>query len=70
MKKYYIDGRQLDVGSLTLADVNPKDYPDFSDAFIEEGYFEDGGQLSDQELEQVQDEYPELVNELAFEHYT
>ena len=48
--------------------VDSKDYPDFCDAYFSHAVFEDTGEwLTDEQLEQLQDAYPELVNEMAYE---
>ena len=60
-------GRMVDRASIELDDVHSWDYPDFSDAYISYATFTDGTPLSDDELEQFNDQYPELVNELAFD---
>lgn len=60
-----INGKVVDLGSLMIADVDTKDYPDFADAYIEAGSFEDGTEMSDAELEEFQDKYGHLVNQLA-----
>lgn len=53
---------------LEIDGVDPKDYPDFCDAFICHGVWKDSGkELTDEELEALTDEYPEIVNEMAFE---
>jgi hypothetical protein len=39
-----------DVENLTVAGVDPKDYPDFSDAFFDSGEI-DGRELTDDELD-------------------
>jgi hypothetical protein len=60
-----INGKQVDMSSLAIADVRPKDYPDFSDAFISDGYYTDGTPISDDDLEMLTQERGDLVNELA-----
>ena len=63
---YYLNGRT--VGSFEVDGVDSRDYPDFSDAFISYAeYIDDGGELIDSELEELQNQYPELAAELAFE---
>ncbi len=57
------------VVDVTVAGVDGNDYPDFCDAYFEEAYYEDGTALTDTELEQLQDQYPEIVNEMAFESF-
>lgn len=60
-----INGKVVDLGSLMIADVYTKDYPDFADAYVESGSFEDGTEMSDAELEEFQEKYGHLVNQLA-----
>jgi hypothetical protein len=48
-------GRRLT--SVTVQDIDFKDYPDFCDAFIESASWEDTGEaLTDDELDQVNDD--------------
>lgn len=54
--------RDVEVGG-----VDPRDYPDFSDAYFESASYSDGTPLTDSELDQLQDLYPDVVNQLAFE---
>ncbi len=49
-----------------MSGVDRSDYPDFCDAFIESASWENGIELTESELEQLNDEHPELVNEEAF----
>lgn len=65
--KLYLNTRQIDTDSIVMEGVDTKDYPDFCDAYVAEAYFSDGGQLSDDELDQLTEEYPGFVNEWAFE---
>lgn len=50
-----------------IEDVNPNDYPDFCDAHLCGGVFLDGTPLTDAEMEQLNEKYPELVWEMAYE---
>jgi hypothetical protein len=63
-----IDGKEVDVHSLTVDGVETSDYPDFSDAYLDSGLFVDGTPLTDAQLEQLADQHPDLVNELASEN--
>ena len=47
--------------------VDRKDYPDFCDAFLSSATAKDGHELTEEELDYVQNTYPEWINELAFE---
>jgi len=40
----------------SVADVDTKDYPDFCDAYIEEAEWEDGTSLTDDELEELNED--------------
>ena len=45
--------------------VDSSDYPDFCDAYFCYAEFLDGTALTDLELEQLTDEYGDVVNEMA-----
>jgi hypothetical protein len=60
-------GRRVDRGSIELDDVHSWDYPDFSDAYISYATFTDGTPLGDDELDQFNDQYGDLVHELAYD---
>ena len=63
-----LNGRK--VVNAEVDDVDPKDYPDFCDAhFVYAEYEDTGEELDELELLQLNDDYPEVVNEMAFEYY-
>jgi hypothetical protein len=65
---YILNNRQVNSESMTVDGVDREDYPRFTDAYLlEASWMDDGGALSDAELEELQDEYPHLPAELAFE---
>lgn len=47
--------------------VDPRDYPDFCDAYFSEAYYDDGTSLTDAELEALTELYPDIIYELAYE---
>ena len=50
--------------------VDTRDYPDFCDAYFNYAVFEDTKEeLTDEQLEQLTENYPEVVNEMAYEYY-
>lgn len=50
--------------------VDTKDYPDFSDAFFSYAIYKDTEiELTEDELEQLAEDYPEILTEMAFQHY-
>ena len=59
-----------EVENIELDGVDTKDYPDFTDAFVSSAQWVDTGkELSEAELEEFKDSFPELINEMAFQHY-
>jgi hypothetical protein len=62
-----LNGKEVDMRSLEIENVDSRDYPDFSDAYISRASFTDGTDLSDQEMDQLNDEHGDLVHELAYD---
>jgi len=50
MSKILINGKEVDVDSLVVDGIDPKDAPDYCDAYFSEGCFKDGTEMSDDEL--------------------
>lgn len=61
----HINGRAVDINSLDVDGVDPQDRPDFVDAYFVSGNYQDGDELSDEELDYLTSEYPEIVGDLA-----
>ena len=69
MTEMQLNGRKVIDASVDGIDVN--DYPDFSDAYFDEAFYEDDGTpLTEEELEQLSSLYGEVVNEMAFDRCT
>jgi hypothetical protein len=68
-RRPYIDNRYVDLKSIELEDVFARDYPDFVDAYISYAEFEDGAELTPEQIEHIQEEWPELVGEIATGYY-
>jgi hypothetical protein len=62
-----INGKEIDMRSLEVDGVDSRDYPDFSDAYISYALFIDGSELSDEEMDQLNDEHGDLVHDLAYD---
>jgi hypothetical protein len=63
-----LNGRKVVDIEVDGADSN--DYPDFCDAYFSYAVYEGSGvELTDEELEQLADEYPGMLNELAYESF-
>jgi hypothetical protein len=55
------------ISNIEVDGVDPRDYPDFCDAYV--SYCEvDGREATEEELYYINDEFPELAQEYAFEH--
>jgi GNAT superfamily N-acetyltransferase len=67
-RRIMLNGKQIDPGTIEIEGVDMRDYPDFSDAFISYACFADGTELTDAELEQLNNQEGELVNDLARDH--
>ena len=64
-----LNNKPVDKASLEIDGVDSGDYPDFSDAYFSYATFEDGTELTDDELNELADKYSEVVSEMAFEYY-
>lgn len=57
-----------DVENLVVDNVHTRDYPDFCDAYFSEGWhIVENRELTEDELIQLGEDYPELLNEMAYE---
>ena len=56
------------VENLEIDDVDTNDYPDFCDAFFSHGEI-NGRELTEDELEELAEDYPDVLNQMALEHY-
>jgi hypothetical protein len=65
--------REIDIKyiyDIEVDGVNTTDYPDFCDAYFSAARWEDTGEeLTDSELDELTELYPELLNEMAFDKY-
>ena len=60
--------RNAKIVDLEVDGVNTWDYPDFVDAFVSYAVWQDTGkELTDQELDELNDKHPEIAQELALE---
>lgn len=55
------------VVDLQVDGVDGSDYPDFSDAYFSYGCYEDGTELTDEELNELTDSHGDIVNQMAFD---
>lgn len=64
-----LNGRKVIEHSIRVEGVDPTDYPDFCDAYIVSAEFEDGTQLSLDELEELENLYPDALSSASYEYY-
>jgi hypothetical protein len=57
-----------EVENLTVDGVNSWDYPDFCDAFFSDGWhIKENRELTEDELISLGEDFPEVLNEMAYE---
>lgn len=61
-----INDKVVDTGSLEIDGVNYWDAPDFCDGFFSAGQFEDGTKMSDEELNELADEHPDILEKMIY----
>jgi len=54
---YIFNSKEISLGSIELEDVFERDRPDFVDAYISYAEYTDGTPLTDEELEQLANDY-------------
>ena len=57
----------IDHGSIEIEGIDMNDYPDFVDAYIAAANFEDGTPLTDEEIDQLNDEMADEIHDLAYQ---
>jgi hypothetical protein len=60
--------RCVDVASIEIEGIDGRDYPDFSDAFVSAANWDNGEPLSDDELNELQDQHSDLVYQIISDH--
>lgn len=63
-----INGKPVDMSSIEIDGIDMNDYPDFSDAYIAYAAFEDGTELTDGELQELEADNYGLVNDLIHDN--
>lgn len=57
------------ISNVVIADIDPKDYPDFCDAYIESADY-DGKEMTEEELDEFEFQYPDFAQEQAYIKFT
>ena len=67
LKRPFLDINNLNYNTIEVENVRMGDYPDFCDAFISYVEFKDGTPLDDDQIEQLNDDWPDIVYTAAYE---
>jgi hypothetical protein len=62
-----LDGKLVDINSIEIDGMDPEDRPDYSDAYIAYAEFEDGTELTPEELDRLDNENYGLIHDLIFD---
>jgi len=62
-----LDGRPVDISSIEIDGMDPSDRPDYSDAYIAYAEFEDGTELTEEELDRLQNENYGIIHDLIYD---
>ena len=57
--------KEVDHETLEVDGIDASDYPDFADAYFSYGKYTDGTEMTDDELYQLADEDPGLLNDMV-----
>lgn len=68
MKTIDFKGKKVDVSSIEIDGIDLHDYPDFCDAYISSAAYEDGTELTVEELDEFQNDNYGLPNELIHDN--
>lgn len=63
-----MDISKLADSTIVIGGIDTRDYPDFSDSYVEYAEWLDGTPLTDEELECLADEHRDLVYEMTMSH--
>ena len=69
MSKIIDPTRKVDLSSIEIDGIDRNDYPDFVDAYITYAEYEDGTQLTDEELDEFNDKHADIAQEMALERF-
>jgi len=67
MNTIELNGKRIDVSTIEIDGIDINDYPDFCDAYMASAQYQDGTELTDDELDALDDKYQGLKHELVYE---
>ena len=60
---------RLDYRSIEVDGVDPRDYPDFCDAYISYAEYTDGTALTEDEIDTLNEDHSDIIYEAVVEHF-
>lgn len=63
-----INEKEVDIGSIEIGGIDPSDYPDFADAYVEYAESVNGYGLTEAECELLQDKYSDIIYDLIVDN--
>ena len=60
---YMVFGKEVDINSLELVDINHMEWPEFESAGISLGFFTDGEEMELMDIQEFIDNYPVVFHE-------
>jgi hypothetical protein len=68
MMQIIINEKEVDIGTIEIGGIDPSDYPDFADAFVEYAESVNGYGLTETECELLQDKYSDIIYDLIIDN--
>jgi len=59
--------KTINLNTLQISGVSMHDYPDFCGSYVDSGQYVDGTSISDRDLDDLNNNYPEIAQERAYE---
>lgn len=63
------NGKKVDISSIEIEGIDSNDYPDFVDSYASYAEYTNGKELTDSELDDFSDQFPDFVQQLAMETF-
>lgn len=62
-----LNKRDVAVATIQVNGIDHSDYPDYANAYVDSAQYTDGTDLSFEELDQLQEQYPDVVYDIIVE---
>ena len=65
-----IDNKSVDIDTLSISAIDTRDYPNFTDAYVDYAQFEDHTPLDAKQLKKLTRKYPTLAQDMLHNQYS